>query len=220
MSGRKLTMNWKHTAEELYAHYNNTPNTQIARRFQALALLRRGRTLKETAEIVGVSIRTVQKWLTWYRTGGLDELTRRTRGGNRIPVRPLLTPDQQAQLLQHAATQGFRTLREAAAWCRETLGVELSERQVQRLFHRLGFWRKIPRPMAVRADAALQAQWKKGVWRGVDGAGGALRAAGGVCGRDARWAHRSGASALDGARGQVVSAGGAFVRVAVLAGSC
>jgi transposase len=162
MSGRKLTVDWKHTAEELYAHYNNTPNTQIARRFQALALLRRGRTLKETAEIVGVSIRTVQKWLTWYRTGGLDELTRRTRGGNRIPVRPLLTPDQQAQLLQHAATQGFRTLREAAAWCRETLGVELSERQVQRLFHRLGFRRKIPRPMAVRADAALQAQWKKG----------------------------------------------------------
>jgi transposase len=162
MRGRKLTVDWKHTAEELYAHYNNTPNTQIARRFQALALLRRGRTLKETAEIVGVSIRTVQKWLTWYRTGGLDELTRRTRGGNRIPVRPLLTPDQQAQLLQHAATQGFRTLREAAAWCRKALGVELSERQVQRLFHRLGVRRKVPRPMAVRADAALQAQWKKG----------------------------------------------------------
>jgi len=77
-------------------------------------------------------------------------------------VRSRLTPDQQAQLLQHAATQGFRTLCEAAAWCRETLGVELSERQVQRLFHRLGFRRKIPRPMAVRADAALQAQWKKG----------------------------------------------------------
>ncbi len=35
MSGRKLTVDWKHTAEELYAHYNNTPNTQIARRFQA-----------------------------------------------------------------------------------------------------------------------------------------------------------------------------------------
>ena len=69
MSGRKLTVDWKHTAEELYAYYNNTPNTQIAQRFQALALLQRGRTLKETAAIVGVSMRTVQKWLTWYRTG-------------------------------------------------------------------------------------------------------------------------------------------------------
>jgi transposase len=105
---------------------------------------------------------SIHKWLTWSRTGGLDELTRRTRGGNRIPVRPLLTPDQQAQRIQHAATQGFRTLREAAAWCREALGVELSERPMRRLFHRLGVRRKIPRPMAVRADAALQAQGKQG----------------------------------------------------------
>jgi transposase len=163
MSGRKLTVDEKHTAEELYAYDNNTPNTQIARRFQALALLQRGRTLKETAAIVGVSIRAVQKWLTWYRTGGLDDtITRRTRGGNRIPVRPLLTPDQQAQRIQHATTQGFRTLREAVAWCREALGVELSERPMRRVFEQLGFKRKVPRPMAVRADAALQAQGKQG----------------------------------------------------------
>jgi transposase len=162
MSGRKLTVDEKHTAEELYAHYNNTPNTQIARRFQALALLQRGRTLKETAAIVGVSIRAVQKWLTGSRTGGLNTITRRTRGGNRIPVRPRLTPDQQAQRIQHAATQGFRTLREAAAWCREALGVELSERPMRRVVEQLGFKRKVSRPMAVRADAALQAQWKKG----------------------------------------------------------
>jgi transposase len=220
MSGRKLTVDWKHTAEELYAHYNNTPNTQIARRFQALTLLRRGRTRKETAEIVGVSIRTVQKWLTWYRTGGLDELTRRTRGGNRIPVRPLLTPNQQAQLLQHAATQGFRTLREAAAWCRETLGVELSERQMQRLFHRLGFGARYRVRWQCVRTLRYRRSGKKGVWRGVDGAGGARGAAGGVCGRVAGGVDWSGASALDGAWGQVVSAGGAFVCVAVLAGSC
>ena len=160
MSGRKLTVDEKPTAEELYAHDNNPPDTQIARRFQALALLRRGRTLKETAAIVGVSIRTVQKWRTGSRTDGLDELTRRTRGGNRATPRSPLTPDQQAQRIPHAATQGFRTLREAVAWCREALGVELSERPMQRLFHRLGVRRKIPRPMAVRADAALQAQYR------------------------------------------------------------
>jgi transposase len=162
MSGRKLTVDWKHTAEELYAHDNNTPNTQIARRFQTLALLRRGTPTRQVARIVGVSRMSIHKWRTGSRTGGLDELTRRTRGGNRIPVRPRLTPDQQAQRIQHAATQGFRTLREAAAWCREALGVELSERPMRRLFHRLGVRRKVPRPMAVRADAALPAQGKQG----------------------------------------------------------
>jgi transposase len=77
-------------------------------------------------------------------------------------VRPRLTPDQQAQRIQHATTQGFRTLREAAAWCREALGVELSERPMRRVFEQLGFKRKVSRPMAVRADAALQAQGKQG----------------------------------------------------------
>jgi hypothetical protein len=162
MRGRKLIVDWKHTAEELYARYKQERNIHIAKRLQALFLLRRGTPTRQVALIVGVSRMSIHKWLTGYRTGGRDELTRRTRGGNRSPVRPLLTPDQQAQLIPHAATQGFRTLREAAAWCRETLGVELSERPMRRVVEQLGFKRKAPRPMAVRADAALQAQWKQG----------------------------------------------------------
>ena len=134
----------------------------IAKRLQALALLRRGTPTRQVVRIVGVSRMSIHKWRTGSCTGGLDALTRRTRGGNRATPRSPLTPDQQAQRIQHAATQGFRTLREAAAWCREALGVELSERPVQRLFHRLGVRRKVPRPMAARADAALQAQGKQG----------------------------------------------------------
>jgi len=162
MSGRKLTVDWKHTADELYARYQQQPNTHIARRFQALALLRRGKTLKETAAIVGVCLRAVQKWLTWYRTGRVDELARRRRGGNRTSVRPLLTPDQQARLVQHAATQGFRTIREAVVWSQEAMGVVLSELQMRRLFRRLRFRRRVPRPLAVGADPAVQAQWQRG----------------------------------------------------------
>jgi len=82
----------KRPADELYARYKSERDSHIAQRFQALALPRRGKTLKETAEIVGVCLRTVQKWLTWYRTDGVDALARRRRGGNRRPVRPLLTP--------------------------------------------------------------------------------------------------------------------------------
>jgi len=156
--GRKLTVDEKHTAEALHAHYKQERNLHIAKRFQALCLLRRGIPTRQVARIVGVSRMSIHKWLTCYRTGGLDELTRRTRGGSRAMPRSRLTPDQQARLIQHASTQGFRTLREAVVWCREALGVALSERPMGRLFHRLGFRRKVPRPMVVRADAALQAQ--------------------------------------------------------------
>ena len=162
MRGRKLIVDWKHTAEELYARYKQERNLHIAKRLQALFLLRRGTPTRQVARIVGVSRMSIHKWRTGSRTGGRDALTRRTREGNRIPVRPLLTPDQQAQRIPHATTQGFRTLREEAAWCREALGVELSERPMRRLFHRLGVRRKVPRAMAVRADAALQTQGKQG----------------------------------------------------------
>ena len=160
---------------------------------------------------------SIPKWLTGYPTGGPDALTRRTPRDTQTAPRAQLNPDQQARLIQHASTQGFRTIREAVAWCCEALGVGLSERPMRRLFEPLGFKRQVPRPMAVRANAALQAQGR--VWRGVEGARGVLGAAGGVWGRAARGVHRSGASVLEGVRGQVVSAGGASVSVVVLAGS-
>ena len=55
MSGRKLTVDWKHTAEELYARYKHERNRHIAKRLQALFLLRRGTPTRQVALIVGVS---------------------------------------------------------------------------------------------------------------------------------------------------------------------
>ena len=109
----------------------------IAKRLQALALLRRGTPTRQVVRIVGVSRMSIHKWRTGSCTGGLDALTRRTRGGNRATPRSPLTPDQQAQRIPHVATQGFRTLREAAAWCREVLGVDLSERPMRRVVEQL-----------------------------------------------------------------------------------
>ena len=70
MRGRKLIVDWKHTAEELHARYKQERNTHIAKRLQALFLLRRGTPTRQVALIVGVSRMSIHKWLTWYRTGG------------------------------------------------------------------------------------------------------------------------------------------------------
>ena len=82
MRGRKLTVDWKHTAEELHARYKQERNIHIAKRLQALFLLRCGTPTRQVALIVGVSRMSIHKWLTGSRTGGLHALTRRTRGGN------------------------------------------------------------------------------------------------------------------------------------------
>jgi len=62
----------KHIAEALHARYKQERNLHIAKRLQALRLLRRGTPTRQVARIVGVSRMSIHKWLTWYRTGGLD----------------------------------------------------------------------------------------------------------------------------------------------------
>jgi transposase len=162
MGGRKLAIHWHETAEELLARYRAERNVHIARRLQALYLLHQGRRIPEAAGIVGVSTRSIEKWVAWYRKGGLGEVVRRQRGGLRLPARQPLNPDQLARLAGHAAQVGFSTVKEAVEWVSCELGVRLSEGQMSRLFKKLGLRRKVLRPMAEQADAGVQARWKKG----------------------------------------------------------
>jgi len=79
------------------------------------------------AMAVGVSARAVQKWLRWYRERGLEEIGRRCVGDYRRTYRSPLDEAQQKQLVEQARREGFRTLREAAQWCKAVLGVSVRE---------------------------------------------------------------------------------------------
>ena len=61
MRGRKLIVDWKHTAEELYARNKHERNLHIAKRLQALTRLRRGTLTRQVALIVGVSRMSIHK---------------------------------------------------------------------------------------------------------------------------------------------------------------
>ena len=56
----------------------------------------------------------------------------------------------------------FRTIREAMAWCEKELGVAVSYKKLYYWFRRWGYRKKVPRPMAEKADVQAQAGWKKG----------------------------------------------------------
>ena len=56
----------------------------------------------------------------------------------------------------------FRTIGEAVAWCRRKVGVEVSYKKLYAWFRRGGYRKKVPRPMAEKADAQAQEGWKKG----------------------------------------------------------
>jgi len=77
--GRKRKVAWEHSARKPYQLYKRERRALIA----WLYLLRKGQKAEEVGEIVGVCRRTIQRWLRWYRKGGLREMERWLMGGYR-----------------------------------------------------------------------------------------------------------------------------------------
>jgi transposase len=160
--GRKLTVEWgaADDAASLYARYRRERRADVRPRLHGLWLVRTGRTTREVAEVLGVDERTVQRWLAWYRVGGLAPIEGRHAGSQGAPS--FLTVEQRAELADEVATGRFRTAAEIRAWVRERWGVSYTEGGMYALLKRLRCGPKVPRPVHEKADPLAQARWKKG----------------------------------------------------------
>jgi transposase len=129
-------------------------------RLHALWLLRQGCSLGEAAAMVGAGYRTVHRWVTWYRAGGLAEVLRRRHGG-RGGRRARLTAAQEAALRQHAETGALRSIWDGVHWVAQEYQVSYTYWGMRRVFERLGLRPKVPRSRSPQASAAEQEAWKK-----------------------------------------------------------
>ena len=127
----------------------------------ALWLLRQGRTLAEVADTVGVGYRAVQRWLAWYRAGGLAEVLQHRHGGHG-GQRSRLTPAQEAALQEQAATGAFCTIGDGVQWVQQEYQVTYTYWGMRSVFDRLHLRSKVPRPRSPQASATEQETWKKG----------------------------------------------------------
>ena len=160
--GRKLRIEWAagDDAASLRARSRRERRADVRPRLQGLWLVRTGRTTREVAEVVGVEERTVQRWLAWYRVGGLAEVEGRHAHGK--GASPFLTGEQQAELADEVETGRFRTAAEIRQWVEERWGVRYTEGGMYALLGRLQCRPKVPRPTHDKADHLAQARWKKG----------------------------------------------------------
>ena len=160
--GRKLTVAWAAAddAARLYARYRRERRADVRPRLHGLWLVRTGRTTREVAAVLGVDERTVQRWLAWYRAGGLAPIEGRHAGSQGAPS--FLTVAQRAELADEVASGRFRTAAEIRAWVSERWGVRYTEGGMYALLGRLGCAPKVPRPIHEKADPRAQARWKKG----------------------------------------------------------
>ena len=104
----------------------------------------------------------MERWLGWYRAGGLTDVLRRVPGPGAAGQPPRLTPDQQAGVLGRCARGELRTFEEARAWVAAEYGVVYRPGGFSTSLRRLGVRPKGPRPVAEKADPAAQEAWKRG----------------------------------------------------------
>jgi putative transposase len=160
--GRPLVVEWQRedTPAALKTLYGKERRPDVRPRLHALWLLRSGRRVREVAAVLGVHERTVQRWLSWYRDGGVAGVRAHRQAGTGQPS--FLTADQQAQVEEQAATGAFRTAAEAQQWVEAQFGVRYRPGGMYALLGRLRIHPKVPRPVNPKADQVAQAAWKKG----------------------------------------------------------
>jgi len=117
---------------------------------------------REIAEMAGVSVQAVWKWVGQYNRQGPMGLRGRGRGGRRWSY---LTEDEERQLLfalQERAVRGdILTAKQILPLACDAAGREVSLGYVYGLLRRHG-WRKLgPRPHHVKGDPEAREQFKK-----------------------------------------------------------
>jgi transposase len=159
---KPVSVVWTETAPELEQQYRAERNVERRKRLGALWRVRLGDRIPDAGRVVGVGSRTVDRWLEWYRVGGLQEVLHRVPGHGARGQPHRLTPAQQAALLTHVERGEFRTYEEARAWVEATYGVRYRPGGFYISLHRLGVRPQVPRPVAEQADAAAQEAWRVG----------------------------------------------------------
>ena len=162
MIGRPLRIDWNKndTPEALKEAYRSQTDINIRTRVHLLWLVRSGWQIKAASEAVGAHYRSAQRWIEWYRDGGLDEVVSRKMGGVGQPR--FLSEARESGLVDEVGSGRFRTAGEIADWIESEYGVRYKGNSVYSVLERLGCSPKVPRSRHEKADVSSQESWKKG----------------------------------------------------------
>ncbi len=108
MSGVIDPVDWRQCADELHARYEAERDVEARKRLMALWLLRRGERVGDAAQTAGVGRRTLTRWLSWYREGGLEEVLSRVPGRGAVGSECRLSERQRRELVERAGRGELR----------------------------------------------------------------------------------------------------------------
>ena len=153
------------SASELRELAADTHDGAVVRRLLAIAMILEGSPRAEAARLNGMDRQTLRDWVHRYNDEGVAGLRSRVS-----PGRPGALSGEQMEVLRSMVLEGPDPERDAVIrWrcvdLRDAIAalwsVELHERSVGRLLHRLGMTRLQPRPYHPKKNAAAQEAFKK-----------------------------------------------------------
>lgn len=134
-------------------------------RLHAILMVAQGISCRKVAHLLGDSPRSVAYWVKRFEAEGLSGLVDADRSG-----RPRRLDEKQIQYIEkalrsHPSQYGISGNlwdgKLLSHFIKQQFGVELGVRQCQRLFRRLGFRFRKPRPLIAKADPERQEAFKK-----------------------------------------------------------
>jgi len=151
--------------KEVQREIEKSKDCRYIRRLHGILLVAQGTSCPQVARQLGRGARTVQLWVRTFKEEGLSGLKDKSRPGRP----PRLTEEQMAQIGQALRSTPMEYGLNGYLWDGKTLsafilkefGIQLGVRQCQRVFHKLGFRYRKPRPLIAGTDPAVKKEFKK-----------------------------------------------------------
>lgn len=142
-----------------------SPESRYDHRLHGLLLISQGLDCYQAADWLGQNPTTVQRWVRRFEQHGFAGLEEGERLGRppRLTAAQLVRADRDLRQSprQFGYAQNLWDGKLLAHHLDRTCGVHLGARQCQRMFHRLHFRLRKPRPVIAQADPAAQQRYKK-----------------------------------------------------------
>ena len=151
------------SAAELKLRMLNSKDIQEHKRWQALYIAKtKGLSAGEIADMIGVSVYTINKWVYNYNHKGEQSIYSKPRGGNRTSF---LSWEEEEELLQDISQRAERGLlvivKTIKAEIESKIKHPVSKDYPYDLLHRHGWRRVVPRPKHPKQDPEQQVEFKK-----------------------------------------------------------
>jgi len=149
-------------AQALEQAFRQATDRKFRDRLQIVRLAHRGRPHRDIAADLGITPRTVQRWLNAYRAHGLDGLRPRKAPGRPPKIPAAMAEEVRRWVIEGPAKQGLDranwTHAELADHLKKARGIAASRSAMQRFCRKLGIRVYRPTYRFLRGDPVKQAK--------------------------------------------------------------